>query len=59
MAFEPRTLAVAEGENPELVDMRRRFRLSLILTIPEFIIAMGHILPGHPLAALASPPSMI
>jgi Cu+-exporting ATPase len=46
---------VEEGENPELVSMRRRFYLSLVLTIPEFIIAMGHMLPGHPLAALASP----
>ncbi len=55
MALEPRTVAVDEGEDPELVDMRRRFYLSLILTIPEFIIAMGHMLPGHPLAALASP----
>jgi P-type Cu+ transporter len=55
MALEPRTVAVEEGKNPELADMRRRFYLSLILTIPEFIIAMGHMLPGHPLAALASP----
>ena len=55
MALEPVVAAVEEGENPELVDMRRRFRLSLLLTIPEFIIAMGHMLPGHPLAALASP----
>jgi len=55
MALEPRTVPVEEGENPELVDMRRRFYLSLILTIPEVIIAMGHMLPGHPLAALASP----
>ena len=54
MALEPRTVAVAEGENPDLVDMRRRFLLSLVLTIPEFIIAMGHMLPGHPLEALAS-----
>jgi P-type Cu+ transporter len=55
MALESRTMAVEEGKNPELVDMRRRFYLSLILTVPEFIIAMGHMLPGHPLAALASP----
>jgi len=55
MALEPMTVAVEEGENPELVAMRRRFFLSLILTIPEIIIAMGHMLPGHPLAALASP----
>jgi Cu+-exporting ATPase len=55
MALEPRTVTVDEAENPELVDMRRRLRLSLILTIPEFIIAMGHMLPGHPLETLASP----
>lgn len=55
MALEPRTVTVEEGKNPELVDMRRRFYLSLILTIPEVTIAMGHMLPGHPLAALASP----
>ena len=55
MALEPRTVTMEEGENPEQVDMRRRFLLSLILTIPEFIIAMGHMLPGHPLEALASP----
>jgi Cu+-exporting ATPase len=55
MALEPLTIAVVEGENPELVDMRRRFYLSLILTIPEFIIAMGHMLPGHPFETLASP----
>ena len=55
MALEPLTIAVVEGENPELMDMRRRFYLSLILTIPEFIIAMGHMLPGHPFEAFASP----
>jgi Cu+-exporting ATPase len=55
MALESRTMSVEEGENPELVDMRRRFYLSIILTVPEFIIAMGHMLPGHPLMALASP----
>ncbi len=55
MALEPITVAVEEGENQELVDMRRRFYLSLLLTVPEFIIAMGYMLPGHPLAALASP----
>lgn len=55
MALEPRTVTMEEGENPEQVDMRRRFLLSLILTIPEFIIAMGHMLPGHPLEALALP----
>jgi len=40
MALEPRT-AVAEEENPELRDMTRRFRVSLVLTIPLFILAMS------------------
>jgi P-type Cu+ transporter len=41
MALEPRTLAVAAEENPELRDMTRRFWVSLILTAPLLMIAMG------------------
>lgn len=33
MALEPRT-ALAEEENPKLIDMTRRFRVSLVLTVP-------------------------
>jgi P-type Cu+ transporter len=39
MALEPRT-AVSEEENPELIDMARRFRISLALTLPLFVLAM-------------------
>jgi Cu+-exporting ATPase len=50
MALEPLlTLsALAEGaeENPELIDMTRRFRFSLILSIPVVLIAMRHLIPG-------------
>jgi Cu+-exporting ATPase len=50
MALEPRTLTPdEEEENPELRDMRRRFRISLLLTIPVFVIAMSEMLPGRPL----------
>ena len=35
MALEPRTVYAAEEENPELVDMRRRFWVSLVLTVPS------------------------
>ncbi|MCL4502160.1 MAG: heavy metal translocating P-type ATPase [Deltaproteobacteria bacterium] len=56
MALEPRTVAAAEEENPELRDMQRRFWLSLILTIPLLVIAMGDMIPGHPLEHLASMP---
>ncbi|MBI5604373.1 MAG: heavy metal translocating P-type ATPase [Deltaproteobacteria bacterium] len=41
MALEPRT-AFTEEENPELIDMTRRFRVSLVLTIPLFVLTMSH-----------------
>ncbi len=41
MALEPRTVAVSE-ENPELDDMSRRFWVSLVFTVPLFLLAMGH-----------------
>ena len=41
MALEPMTPSLDEGENPELIDMRRRFWICLVLTIPVFISAMG------------------
>ena len=41
MALEPRTLAAAQEENPELRDMTRRFWVSLLLTAPLLVIAMG------------------
>lgn len=54
MALEPRTVTVDDEENSELVDMRRRFRISVVLTIPLVVIAMGEHLPGHPLARIAT-----
>ncbi len=41
MALEPRTVSVEEEENPELVDMRRRFWTSLVLTVPVLAVAMA------------------
>lgn len=42
MALEPMGVPLADaGPNPELVDFTRRFWISLIFTIPLFIIAMG------------------
>lgn len=46
MALEPKTISTEEEENPELVDMARRFRISVVLTVPLFIIAMRHYIPG-------------
>ena len=57
MALEPRTVYAAEEENPELVDMRRRFWVSLLLTVPLLFIVMGGMIPGIMafLDSLASP----
>jgi Cu+-exporting ATPase len=48
MALEPRVVTLDEGENPELIDMRRRFGICLALTIPVFLLAMSEMLPGMP-----------
>jgi P-type Cu+ transporter len=58
MALEPRTITVAEEENYELKDMRRRFRVSAVLTIPVFAIGMSDLIPGAPLQRLVSPSAL-
>ena len=57
MTLEPRTIAAPEEaeENPELVDMTRRFWVSAVLTVPLVLMTMAHDLPGHLLEHLASP----
>ncbi len=52
MALEPRTAAGEEEENRELAAMRRRFWVSVVLTAPLFVIAMGEYIPGRPLDGL-------
>ena len=49
MALEPRTVTAEDEANPELIDMSRRFWISLVLTLPVFVLAMTEMLPGHPL----------
>lgn len=46
MALEPRTLPAEEEANPELTDMNRRFRVSMLLTLPVFVLAMAEMVPG-------------
>lgn len=41
MALEPETITGDEGENPELSDMRRRFWIGLVLTLPVLVLEMG------------------
>ncbi len=55
MALEPLTIAAEPEVNPELVDMQRRFRIAVILSLPVLISAMGKHIPGQPLEQLASP----
>ncbi|HVS64653.1 MAG TPA: copper-translocating P-type ATPase [Thermoanaerobaculia bacterium] len=52
MALEPRTVHAEAEENPELVDMTRRFWVSAGLTVPLVLLAMGRYLPGEWIQAL-------
>jgi Cu+-exporting ATPase len=54
MALEPRTVMLDEGENAELVDMRRRFGVSVVLAALVLASAMGKMIPGNPLTGVAS-----
>ncbi|HYL93447.1 MAG TPA: heavy metal translocating P-type ATPase [Alphaproteobacteria bacterium] len=55
MALEPKVITADTGENPELEDMRRRFWISVALSLPVLVMAMGDLIPGRPLAGWASP----
>jgi P-type Cu+ transporter len=54
MALEPRTITAEVEENHELIDMTRRFRVGVALTVPLLLIAMSDLLPGNPLERLVS-----
>ena len=49
MALEPRTVTLTDEENPELVDMTRRFWVSVVLSLPVFLMGMSDFLPGRPM----------
>ncbi len=49
MALEPLVATVDTGPNPELADMRRRFWIGLVLTLPVFVLEMGGHLLGRDL----------
>ncbi len=48
MALEARAVTLEEEVNPELVDMSRRFWVSLAMTAPAFLLAMSEMIPGQP-----------
>ena len=58
MALEPRTVTSVDDENPELRDMRRRFWISVALSLPVFLIGMSDLIPGQPLQNMISPNSL-
>jgi Cu+-exporting ATPase len=61
MALEPRTVVLdaADGLTPELKAMTRRFWISLVLTLPLVVVAMGEMLPGlSPVEALTGHPAV-
>lgn len=49
MALEAKNvIAGSEGENAELRDMTLRFWIGAVLSLPVFVVAMAHLLPGAP-----------
>ena len=54
MALEPMTVTLEDEENPELVDMTRRFWVSAVISVPLVILAMGEFV-GLSFEWLASP----
>ncbi len=46
MALEPRVMTLDDVPDPEYIDMKRRFWISAVLTIPVFALAMAEMLPN-------------
>jgi len=57
MALEPRVVSLESEPNPELADMQRRFWVSLALSLPTLVLAMGDMLPWAP--RLLSPGALV
>jgi Cu+-exporting ATPase len=45
MALEPKTITLDEKPDPEFLDMKRRFWISALLTLPVFALAMAEMMP--------------
>jgi Cu+-exporting ATPase len=54
MALEPVMASLDDSENPELLDMKRRLRLSAVFSVVVFVLAMGHMI-GISFERLATP----
>ncbi|WP_447526896.1 heavy metal translocating P-type ATPase [Parasphingorhabdus sp. NYA22] len=55
MALEPETFSLDSGPDPEYIDMRRRFWISAVFSLPLFVYAMGDMIPGKPFESWFDP----
>ncbi|MEO1169851.1 MAG: heavy metal translocating P-type ATPase [Pseudomonadota bacterium] len=55
MALEPEEVSLDSGPDPEYIDMRRRFWVSALFTMPLVIYVMGGMLPSKPFEGLVAP----
>src|SRR5215831_167801 len=58
MALEPREVTTEEV-NPELVQMTRRFWISVALTVPILSLMISEMLPGKPLQGILGPTALV
>ncbi|MGK7294857.1 MAG: copper-transporting P-type ATPase [Candidatus Wenzhouxiangella sp. M2_3B_020] len=52
MGLEPETVSLEDDDQSELRDMRRRFLVAALLSVPVLILAMGKYIPGVDMEAL-------
>ncbi len=57
MALEPMAPSL-DDDNPELDDMTRRFKVSLALTLPVFVVAMSEMTPARALLESVPPTAL-
>jgi Cu+-exporting ATPase len=54
MALEPHSISAQDTPNPELIDMTRRFWVSVVFAVPLLVMAMGEMMPFWPVDGLFS-----
>jgi Cu+-exporting ATPase len=59
MALEPKTISLDDAPDPEYADMKRRFWISAVLTVPVFAFAMAEMIPAIASQNLISPRTIL
>jgi P-type Cu+ transporter len=54
MALEPLNISAQDTPNPELIEMTRRFWISVVFAVPLLVMAMGEMMPFWPVDGLFS-----